>query len=57
VHRVSRATGIAEERLRALVAAHITERELGLLGEPRVNVLELNVALNALDQKGAAASR
>jgi K+-transporting ATPase ATPase C chain len=57
VHRVSRATGVAEERLRALVAAHVTERELGLLGEPRVNVLELNVALNALDQKGSAASR
>jgi K+-transporting ATPase ATPase C chain len=57
VHRVSQATGVAEERLRALVAAHITERELGLLGEPRVNVLELNLALNALSPKRSDASR
>jgi K+-transporting ATPase ATPase C chain len=57
VPRASRATGVTEDALRALVATHITGRELGLLGEPRVNVLELNVALEALDQKGSAASR
>ncbi|MFL6302629.1 MAG: potassium-transporting ATPase subunit C [Candidatus Sulfotelmatobacter sp.] len=43
VDRVSRATGITEEMLRALVAAHVTERVFGLLGEPRVNVLELTL--------------
>lgn len=51
VGRVSRATGVAEDTLRGLVAAHIIERQFGLLGEPRVNVLELNLALNALRKK------
>jgi K+-transporting ATPase ATPase C chain len=57
VPRVSRATGVKEDALRALVATHITEREFGLLGEARVNVLELNLALKALNQKEPAASR
>jgi K+-transporting ATPase ATPase C chain len=50
VERVSSATGVSEETLRKLVAAHITQRQLGLLGEPRVNVLELNLALDSLGQ-------
>jgi K+-transporting ATPase ATPase C chain len=50
VQRVSSATGVSEETLRKLVAAHITQRQLGLLGEPRVNVLELNLALDSLGQ-------
>lgn len=51
VVRVSGSTGIPEDVVRKLVATHITQRQFGMLGEPRVNVLELNLALNALTQK------
>jgi len=47
VARVARAHGWPPERLRALLAAHTEGRTLGLLGEPRVNVVELNLALDA----------
>jgi K+-transporting ATPase ATPase C chain len=57
VGRVSGSTGIPEDVLRNLVAAHITQRQFGLLGEPRVNVLELNLALNALSGKKTVPSR
>ena len=48
IPRVARERGLAESAVRDLVRKHIQQRDLGLLGEPRVNVLELNLALDDL---------
>ena len=45
VARVARAQGLSEDRVRALVAEHTTGRALGVLGEPRVDVLALDLAV------------
>ena len=46
--RVAKARGLSEDRIRQFIEQHITGRQLGLLGEPRVNVLALNLDLDKL---------
>ena len=46
VHRVARERHLSDAAMEALVRDHVTPRQFGLLGEPRVNVLRLNLALD-----------
>lgn len=48
IPRISKATGISEAELKTLVEKHTEGRLLGIYGEPRVNVLELNIELDSL---------
>ena len=49
--RVAKARGLSEDRMRELVRQNTSGRDLGLFGEPRVNVMTLNFALDQLAQK------
>jgi K+-transporting ATPase ATPase C chain len=49
--RVARSRGMTPERVRSLVRAHTEGRTLGLFGEPRVNVLALNLSLDAASSR------
>jgi K+-transporting ATPase ATPase C chain len=48
--RVAQARNLPVDQVRALIATHISPRDLGLFGEPRVNVLSLNLALDQLSK-------
>jgi potassium-transporting ATPase KdpC subunit len=51
IPRVARARHMNEADLRTLVAKHTSQRQLGIFGEPRVNVLQLNLALDSIQPK------
>jgi len=54
VPRIARARGVAEERVRAVIESNVEGRDLWVLGEPRVNVLLVNLALDRLLGRPAA---
>jgi potassium-transporting ATPase KdpC subunit len=57
VPRIARVRGLSEEQVRALVQSHVRKRQFGVLGEPRVNVLQLNLALDGKKSGSAGTGR
>jgi K+-transporting ATPase ATPase C chain len=55
--RVAKARGLTDDRIHALIEKHIARRQLGFLGEPRVNVLELNLDLDSLGVAGDSTAK
>jgi K+-transporting ATPase ATPase C chain len=51
IPRVAKARGLSEGEMRSLVARHTEGRQFGFLGEPRVDVLELNLELDSIAPK------
>ncbi len=56
IARVARARGVSADTIRALLARHTTGRQFGFFGEPRVNVLLLNIALDSSFSRPVAAT-
>jgi potassium-transporting ATPase KdpC subunit len=56
IPRVAKERGMSEQEVRSLVAKHTEERQLGFLGERRVNVLELNLALDSVHPMNAGSA-
>jgi K+-transporting ATPase ATPase C chain len=53
VPRIARERGLSEDAVRGVVRRHTEQRQFGFLGEPRVNVLELNLELDEIAGKSA----
>lgn len=56
IGRVAQARGVARETIEAVLARHTQDRQFGILGQPRVNVLELNLAMDASTARRPMAS-